>query len=112
MYYLNNLLFFPLIVRLTPGVKAIAAAVKVGYSISSYVLTFVTTTDTPLINAVAADNLARVSIESLRPLRDSDICNFSSSVITLPVAAMDKIFRVSSLTLRLLNLSKVYWVCL
>ena len=32
-------------VRLTP--KATAAAVKVGYSISSFVLTFLTTTDTP-----------------------------------------------------------------
>lgn len=52
-------------VLLTP--IALAASVKLTYSISSLVLMFLTITGTPISDAIVADILARVSSESFIP---------------------------------------------
>lgn len=62
---------------------------------------------------VAAEILARVSSESLIPLRAIYIFVLSFSVHILPVAAYDRLFLVSSLTLRsFLKNSRVFSLCL
>jgi len=77
-------------VLLTP--IALAASVKLVYSITSKVIRFLTITGTPIRDIAAADNLARVSSESFIPLRELDILFLSSSVKILPVAAKDRFF--------------------
>jgi hypothetical protein len=52
-------------VLLTP--MALAASVKLVYSITSKVIRFLTITGTPISDIAAADNLARVSSESFIP---------------------------------------------
>lgn len=52
-------------VLLTP--IALAASVKLIYSITSKVIRFLTITGTPVSDVAAADNLARVSSESFIP---------------------------------------------
>ena len=89
------------------------ASVKFVKSNSLLVFKSLTLTGTPLSVVAAAENLARVSFESWIPLRASDIFFLSSSVKILPVAAKDKLFLVSSLTLRsFLKNSNVSSLCL
>ena len=73
---------------------------------------FVTSTATPWIAAVAADNLARVLSESFIPFRAADIFAFACSERTRPVAETAKLARASSDNTRDLNFSKVSFVCL
>jgi hypothetical protein len=89
---------FDIAVLLTP--IALAALVKLGYSVSSWVFIFLTTTATPLKDIAAADILTFVSSESLIPKRLLDILSLSSLDNILPVAAKDKLFLVSLLTSR------------
>lgn len=63
--------YFITAVLLTP--IDLPASVKFVNSNSSLVFKFLTRTDTPLSVVAAVDNLARVSSESLIPLRASDI---------------------------------------
>ena len=73
---------------------------------------FVTSTATPIFAAPIADNLDRVSLESL-------ILNLAIEILVRvflnriqPLAAFAKLISVSFENLRVLNFSKVYAVCL
>jgi len=97
-------------VLLTP--RDLPASVKVANSKLSFVFIFIIITFTPIKSAAAKDNLARVTSESLIPLRFKAILFLSSSVSILPVAAKDRFFLVSSLASRNANFSSVAFPCL
>lgn len=88
---------FATAVLLTP--IALAAAVKLLYSVSTRVLIFLTRTDTPIEDVIVSDIFSFVSFGSTIPVRFLDIFSFVSSLNILPVAAKDKFFLVYSLCL-------------
>lgn len=85
-------------VLLTP--RALAASVKLSYSVVTDVPRSSTETVTPLRATAALEILARVTLESLIPSLCSDNFLRSSSDRILPVAALDKFSLVESLTFR------------
>jgi ABC-type phosphate/phosphonate transport system permease subunit len=97
-------------VLLTP--KAKAAKVKVAYSLISLVIMFVTSTAIPIFAAPIADNLARVSSESLIPNQAIEILVRVSLDKIRSLAAFAKLIKVSLENFRVLNFSKVSAVCL
>jgi hypothetical protein len=79
---------------------ALAASVKLIYSVSILVCIFFIITGIPISADVDAEILERVSIETLEPKREAKIFFPTELAKTLPVAALDNFFLASSLNLR------------
>lgn len=93
--------------------RAIAASVKLAYSVVTDVSRSFTETVTPLRAIAALENLTRVILESLIPSLRSDNFLRSSGDRILPEAALDKFSLVESLTFRsFLKNSNVSVLCL